>query len=66
MILAWVIVESENEDSWRYFFRHLVLAIPEVAKEETMFISDQDKGLVAADEELGKKMICADFDKILL
>jgi hypothetical protein len=49
--LAWVVVESENEDSWRYFFKNLVRAIPEILEEATVFISDRDKGLGAADED---------------
>ena len=52
-------VESENEDSWRYFFRHLVLAIPEFATEPTIFILDRDKGLDATDDELGQNIIRA-------
>ena len=59
MILAWAVVESKNEDSWRYFFRHLVEAIPELSEEETVFISDRDKGLVAADDELGENILRA-------
>jgi hypothetical protein len=60
--LAWAVVESENEDSWRYFFKHLVQAIPEIEEKATVFISDCDKGLGAADDELGDKInraICA-------
>jgi hypothetical protein len=50
---------KREEDSWRYFFKHLVLAIPEIAEEETVFISDRDKGLGAADDELGDRIIRA-------
>jgi hypothetical protein len=62
LILAWAVVESENEDSWRYFFKNLVRAIPEISEEVTTFISDRDKGLGAADDELGDgtiRAICA-------
>jgi hypothetical protein len=57
LVLAWAIIESENEDSWRYFFNHLVRAIPEIEEEATMFISDRDKDLGAADDELGDRII---------
>jgi hypothetical protein len=59
LILAWAVVESENEDSWRYFFHHLITAIPEISEEPTVFISDRDKGLGAADDELGENIIRA-------
>jgi len=60
------VVESKNEDSWRYFFQHLVLAIPEILEEDTVFISDRDKGLSTADVELGDhilRAICAEHLK---
>ena len=59
IVLAWAVVKSENKDSWRYFFKHLVVAIPEIADKETVFISDRDKGLGAADDELRDKIIKA-------
>lgn len=52
-------VESENKDSWRYFFKNLVRAIPEIEEEATVFISDRDKGLLAADGEFGGEIIRA-------
>ena len=57
LVLAWAVVESENEDSWYYFFKYLVRAIPEIEEEATVFISDRDKGLGAADDELGDRVI---------
>jgi hypothetical protein len=59
IILAWVVVESKNKESWRYFFRHLVEAILELIEEETVFISDRDKGLRATDNELGENILRA-------
>jgi len=59
LVLAWAVVKSENEDSWRYFFKHLIRAIPEIEEEATIFISDRDKGLGAADNELGDGIIRA-------
>jgi transposase-like protein len=59
LVLAWAVVESENKDSWRYFFKHLVRAIPEIKEEATVFISDRDKGLGAADDKLGDRVIRA-------
>ena len=52
-------VESENKELWRYFFRHLVEAIPELSEEETVFVSDRDKGLGAADNKLGENILRA-------
>ena len=48
--LAWAIVESENKDSWTWFFSHLKTAIPEVLG--MTMISDRDKGLLAAEQEI--------------
>jgi hypothetical protein len=48
-----------QSDSWRYFFNHLIHVIPEIKEEETVFISDRDKGLGAADDELRDKVIKA-------
>jgi len=53
------VVESENKELWRYFFRHLVEAILELSEEETVFVSDRDKGLGAADDELGENILRA-------
>ena len=53
IILAWALVKSENESSWRYFLHLLQQAIPEVSSEGSVFISDRDKGLLEADEVLG-------------
>jgi MULE transposase domain len=57
IILAWAVVESENENSWRYFLKLLKEAIPEVA--QGVFISDRDKGLLVADAELGLEVFRA-------
>lgn len=51
-ILAWAIVESENLESWKYFFSHLQLAMPEVFQELLVTISDRDKGLNAGNVKL--------------
>lgn len=59
LILAWGVVESENTDSWTWFLERLKRAIPQVL--EATFISDRDKGLMAADHVLGKginRLIC--------
>ena len=52
-------MKSENEDSWRYFFKHLIRAIPEIEEEATIFISNCDKGLGAADNKLRDRIIKA-------
>jgi hypothetical protein len=59
LILAWAVVESENEESWRYFFKHLAEAIPEIADELCILISDRDKGIAATEEELGQYIVRA-------
>jgi hypothetical protein len=59
IILAWVVVESKNKELWRYFFRHLVEVILELLEEETVFISEWDKGLGATDNELGENILRA-------
>lgn len=59
LILAWAVVESENEDSWRYFFKHLVEAILEISEETCVLISDRDKGIAAAEDELGDRIVRA-------
>lgn len=43
LLLAWAIVESENTESWTYFFHHLRCAIPQVL--DASIISDREKGL---------------------
>jgi hypothetical protein len=53
------VVESENEESWHYFFKHLAEAIPEIMDELCILISDRDKGIAAAEEELGQYIIWA-------
>jgi hypothetical protein len=59
LILTWAIVESENKDSWRYFFRHLATVIPEIMDETTVPVLDQDKGIAATDTKLGDKILRA-------
>jgi transposase-like protein len=53
LILAWAVVESENKESWRYFFEHLRESILEILEEMCVLISDRDKGIATAEEELG-------------
>lgn len=52
VLLAWALVESENESSWRYFLANLKVAIPEINQPLTTIMSDRDKGLTAADNEI--------------
>lgn len=69
VILAWAVVESENRSSWEYFLCHLRNAIPEIASQQCVLVSDRDKGLLQADEVLGPhvvrgiccKHLCANF-----
>ena len=59
-------MESENEDSWHYFFKHLIYIIPEIEEEAIIFILDRDKGLGAADNELRDKIIRAVYAYYLI
>jgi MULE transposase-like protein len=57
--IAWAIVESENENSWIWFSLHLKTAIPELATEAVTAISDRDKGLREAVDQLGPLCLAA-------
>lgn len=59
LLLAWAVVESENTMSWTWFLDCLKIAIPQVL--QSTFISDRDKGLMAAERTLGNgvtRVIC--------
>ena len=58
-ILAWAVVELENQNLWEWFFCHLQRAIPTISQEACTLISDQDKGLLLAEPILGPLMIAA-------
>ena len=51
LLLAWAVVESENKNSWEYFFQHLSYSIPQILN--STVISDRDKGLLSAEDILG-------------
>ena len=59
VILAWAVVESENLDLWEWFLALLQQSIPEVVEEACVFISDRDKGLLAAEQTLGPRVMTA-------
>jgi hypothetical protein len=59
VLLAWAVVESENRDSWEWFFQHLRWSIPEISLEESTLISDRDKGLQEAERTLGRMVMVA-------
>jgi hypothetical protein len=46
VILAYAIVNSENEANWRWFLQHLKTAYPGINTENTTIISDREKGLI--------------------
>jgi len=48
--LAWAVVESENTESWTWFLSHLKVAIPDWVG--MTLISDRDKGLGAAEQQV--------------
>ena len=52
VILAWAIVESVTESAWRWFLRLLGDSIGYIDTERTVIISDRDKGLESALDEL--------------
>ena len=72
VLLAWAIVESENQYSWQWFITHLITAIPEAAgtpeapnppetpprnTRKTVMISDREKGLREAIDRLAPGVI---------
>lgn len=59
VLLAWAMVESENRDSWEWFFQHLRWSIPEISLEESTLISDRDKSLQEAERTLGRMVMVA-------
>lgn len=52
LVLAWAVVESENQESWLYFMSHLKQAIPLIMEGSTI-ISDSNKVLMIAIDSLG-------------
>jgi len=52
VLLAWGLVESETEDSWRFFLINLKFAMPVVDSSHVTLMSDWDKELAAARTEL--------------
>jgi hypothetical protein len=60
LVLAWALVEGENESSWRWFLRQLKEGIVDFDDDETTLISDRDKGLQSAEDELefAKRAYC--------
>lgn len=52
-------VESENQNSWEWFFCQLRHAIPTISQEVCTLISDQDKGLLLAEPILGPQLMAA-------
>lgn len=59
IILAWAVVESENNESWEWFANHLKECIPELVTEGATVISDRDKGLLNAIRALGASVVQA-------
>ena len=51
VLLAWAVVESENDSSWTYFLYHLKTAIPNINTVNCTVISDRDKGLSTATDQ---------------
>jgi hypothetical protein len=59
IILAWALVESENQVLWEYFFRLFRIAIPAISERECVLISDRNKEILGADRELGPRIVRA-------
>jgi len=55
--LSWAVVESENTESWTWFLSHLKTAIPPWVG--MTLISDRDKGLLAAEQQVYGNQIYA-------
>lgn len=59
LLLAWAVVESENESSWAWFLAQLKGAIPQT--QYMTSVSDRDTGFLPADEVLGdgvNRLVC--------
>ncbi|KAE8230131.1 hypothetical protein CF326_g4876 [Tilletia indica] len=52
IILAWALVPSETQDTWDWFLRKLLIALPTLALPSSTIISDRQKGLLAAVREV--------------
>lgn len=52
LLLAWALVPIENKEWWTWFCRNLCEAFDKVEEEGFVFISDREKGLIPAVEEL--------------
>lgn len=50
LLLAWAVVEIEDEDSWGFFFSQLSRALPELKTEPFTLISDRESGLSKAND----------------
>ncbi|GJV34033.1 elongation factor G, III-V domain-containing protein [Tanacetum coccineum] len=50
--LAWAIVETESQSSWTWFLKHLKIDIKTRDGQEWTFMSDKQKGLLNAVQEL--------------
>nr|KYP71449.1 hypothetical protein KK1_010708 [Cajanus cajan] len=50
--LAFVVVENETKESWRWFLTFLLEDIGDITTHRWVFISDQQKGLIPVFEEL--------------
>nr|GEX55513.1 hypothetical protein [Tanacetum cinerariifolium] len=50
--LAWAIVETESQSSWTWFLKHLKIDIKTIDGQEWTFMSDKQKGLLNAVQEL--------------
>jgi len=50
--ITWAIVEGENESSRKWFFSQLKDGLPDLNCEDITIISDRDKGLRAAENDL--------------
>ena len=62
VLLAWAGIKSKNESSWRFFLSILCTAIPQVNHPATTIMSDRDKGLQSADNEIAHatRAICVE------
>ncbi|KAE8182182.1 hypothetical protein CF336_g8641 [Tilletia laevis] len=52
IILAWALVSTESQVTWEWFLRMLVFACPSIGDAKTTIISDRQKGLLNAINEV--------------
>ena len=65
IILAWILVESENQVLLKYFFRLFRIVIPAISERQYVLISNRNKEILNTNGELGPRIVKAIYYKYL-